>query len=412
MSDTKISDLNSLTKSTIATNDSFPVVDDSTSETKQITYEEVIQPLDSQFRVVGSADTTKKVAFEVDSLTTATTRTLTIQDSNDTIVGRATTDILTNKTLTDPKILLGTDEKGDIFQLADTAGNLNPIRGTSEGDIISWDAVTEQWETIPNPSGSNGSTTVKGVFEAGTLAETIARTTTGGTGANLVVTPENLTTVLTYDYAVDAVGTDSYAITVTPAPVAYVAGQTFTFKAGTANTGACTLNVNTLGAKAIKKNYNSDLVTGDILANQVIQVCYDGTNMQVVSHVSANFVNGTTTKNTADATITQTIAHGLGITPRKIRMSLLTIANGTNSAMGQGVFVYNGTTKSMMGGAYVNGAMRTMAGTDIILYGPASGAETEFQTGVVTIDATNISIAWTKTNSPTGTWTILWEAEV
>jgi hypothetical protein len=35
------------------------------------------EPADDIFRVVGSADPTKKVAFEVDGLTTATTRTLT-----------------------------------------------------------------------------------------------------------------------------------------------------------------------------------------------------------------------------------------------------------------------------------------------------------------------------------------------
>ncbi len=62
---------------------------------------------DSDFRISGSADQTKKVAFEVDGLTTATTRTLTVQDSSDTLVGRATTDTLTNKTLTSPVINTG-----------------------------------------------------------------------------------------------------------------------------------------------------------------------------------------------------------------------------------------------------------------------------------------------------------------
>jgi len=84
------------------------------------------------------------------------------------------------------------------------------------------------------------------------------------------------------EYAVDAVGTDSYAITVAGV-TAYVAGQTFKFKAGTANTGACSLNVNGLGAITIKKDVNVDLSTGDILANQVVVVCYDGTYMQFIS---------------------------------------------------------------------------------------------------------------------------------
>lgn len=84
------------------------------------------------------------------------------------------------------------------------------------------------------------------------------------------------------DYAVDAVGTDAYAITLTGF-TAYVAGQTFKFKAGTANTGACSLKVNGLAVIPIKKDVSSDLATGDILANQIVTVIYDGTNMQLQS---------------------------------------------------------------------------------------------------------------------------------
>lgn len=44
-----------------------------------------LEPADNAFRVVSFADATKKVAFEVDGLTTETTRTLTIPDSSGTI---------------------------------------------------------------------------------------------------------------------------------------------------------------------------------------------------------------------------------------------------------------------------------------------------------------------------------------
>jgi hypothetical protein len=87
-------------------------------------------------------------------------------------------------------------------------------------------------------------------------------------------------------YAADSVGSDSYAITLTPAVTAYAAGQVFNFRAGTANTGACTLAVNGLSAITIKKALNVDLATGDILANQIVTVVYDGTNFQMLSPVS------------------------------------------------------------------------------------------------------------------------------
>ena len=84
-------------------------------------------------------------------------------------------------------------------------------------------------------------------------------------------------------YGASAVGTDSYAITVSPVPDNYTAGDVFRFKADVGNTGACTLNVNSLGAKTIKKNVSEDLVTGEILAGQLITVEYDGTNFQLIN---------------------------------------------------------------------------------------------------------------------------------
>lgn len=91
------------------------------------------------------------------------------------------------------------------------------------------------------------------------------------------------------EYAADAGATDAYAITLTGL-TAYATGQTFKFKANTANTGACTLNINGLGAKTIKKDVSSDLATGDILANQIVTVIYDGTNMQMVGQSASTAI--------------------------------------------------------------------------------------------------------------------------
>ncbi len=85
------------------------------------------------------------------------------------------------------------------------------------------------------------------------------------------------------NYGVPAGGTDTYAITLTNAPAAYVAGQTYAFKADVANTGVCTLNVNGLGAKSLKVNGNLDPQDNYIKAGQIIVVKYDGTNMQIIS---------------------------------------------------------------------------------------------------------------------------------
>lgn len=83
-----------------------------------------------------------------------------------------------------------------------------------------------------------------------------------------------------------ASGTDSIAISLSKAPAAYAAGQRFCFKAANTNTASATLNVNSLGAKTIKKVDNGALATltaGDIVAGAIYVVVYDGTDMLIVS---------------------------------------------------------------------------------------------------------------------------------
>lgn len=78
-------------------------------------------------------------------------------------------------------------------------------------------------------------------------------------------------------YAASATGNDSYAITLSPVPTSYSNGMVFRFKADVGNTGPATLNVNSLGAIAITKLNDQALVTGDIEANQIVEVIYNST---------------------------------------------------------------------------------------------------------------------------------------
>src|SRR5215210_822312 len=87
-------------------------------------------------------------------------------------------------------------------------------------------------------------------------------------------------------YAADAGASDTYAITVSPVPSSYIAGMVFRFKANTVNTGAATLNVNSLGAKSILRPDGSALADGDIAAGQIVTVVYNGTNLLMVSPIA------------------------------------------------------------------------------------------------------------------------------
>jgi hypothetical protein len=78
-------------------------------------------------------------------------------------------------------------------------------------------------------------------------------------------------------------GVDTITGSLTPALTAYAAGQMFYFVAAGANTSAVTLNVNSLGAKAVTRDGSTALVAGDIASGEVVVVIYDGTRFQMIS---------------------------------------------------------------------------------------------------------------------------------
>jgi hypothetical protein len=87
--------------------------------------------------------------------------------------------------------------------------------------------------------------------------------------------------------ATDTGTANAYVIALSPAITAYAAGQAITFKAANASTTASTLNVNTLGTKALKKKNDQDIASGDIEASQIVTAVYDGTSFQVTSQLGS-----------------------------------------------------------------------------------------------------------------------------
>ncbi len=84
------------------------------------------------------------------------------------------------------------------------------------------------------------------------------------------------------NFTVTAGGTaDAKTLTYSEAPAALYSGQVFGFIANTANTGSATLNINSLGAKTIKKvvaGTVSNLAAGDMPANTRVSVEYNLSN--------------------------------------------------------------------------------------------------------------------------------------
>jgi hypothetical protein len=95
-------------------------------------------------------------------------------------------------------------------------------------------------------------------------------------------------------YLASVAGTNTITGSLNPAITAYAAGQTFRFVAAASNTGAVTININSLGAKAITKEGATALSAGDILINALYEIVYDGTQFQLVNS-SIDWNGGTVT---------------------------------------------------------------------------------------------------------------------
>ena len=90
-------------------------------------------------------------------------------------------------------------------------------------------------------------------------------------------------------------GADTITGSLTPSLAAYAAGQMFYFVAAGNNTGAVTLNINSLGAKNVTKNGTTALVAGEIKSGQTVTVIYDGTRFQIVNPVVIGLTGTTST---------------------------------------------------------------------------------------------------------------------
>jgi hypothetical protein len=94
------------------------------------------------------------------------------------------------------------------------------------------------------------------------------------------------------NYLVDTGAANSYVVTFsTGLTPTYTAGLAVVMKVTNANTGASQINVNSLGLKNITKQGTVALSAGDMPANSVVLLVYDGTQFQLFSGAGINASN-------------------------------------------------------------------------------------------------------------------------
>lgn len=86
-----------------------------------------------------------------------------------------------------------------------------------------------------------------------------------------------------FNYGPDTASDDDYLVTISSPYNGYIEGMHFYFDANNPNTGACTVNFNSWGAKSIKILHDQDPGNNCIEDGSIIDLMYDGTNFQMMN---------------------------------------------------------------------------------------------------------------------------------
>lgn len=232
----------------------------------------------------------------------------------------------------------------------------NPVvTGTTISSSWANSTLTDIAAALTGSIASDGQTVISANLPMSTYAHTsvgvaTARTMYGSAGQ---IQDSSLT------YLTNIAGADVITAVAPVLMTAYATGQVFHFIAASDNTSAVTVNINAIGAVDVKTVTGDDLVAGDIVADAVVQIIYDGTNFQFINRDSTNSgdvvgpasstdnilaaFDGTTGKlikvSTADSTIDGTNKVGYLNIPQNSQS-----ANYTLILSDSGKYIYHPTT--------------------------------------------------------------------
>jgi len=300
-------------------------------------------------------------------------------------------------------LLQGVDEnqsgltQGDVQYASNTAGSISSTPGTTEVTVGIAKSATELY-FAPRFNQTLTEEQQDGL-------ETVTPLST----ANRAMTQKDLQ-IGAVVYGADAGSNDTYVITLPVAPTAYVAGMVVHFKANTVNTGAATLNVNSLGAIAIVKGLSTTLADGDIAAGMFCTVIYDGTNFVLQNPTNSPKSSNGSFSMSSSATTTIT----LGYRPKKITLhSSYAPGSGWTNGIAYSNGGYDASTGTMWNnylGTDTNGGLSqgaTTTSTALLMSFGTGGAGV---TSAIINNITDTGFDIVVTRAAALTYTCLWTA--
>ena len=125
-------------------------------------------------------------------------------------------------------------------------------------------------------------------------------------------------------YLTNVAGTNTITANATPTLTAYTTGQRFYWQAANTNTGATTMNIDSVGAAPLVWS-NSPCIGNEIVQNKWYETIYDGSSLQIIGASTAgspggqffDSAGGLRIRNTSDAT-------------KQVRWDVSAITTGTN----------------------------------------------------------------------------------
>lgn len=120
--------------------------------------------------------------------------------------------------------------------------------------------------------------------------------------------------------------------------------------------------------------------------------------------------SGTTTHNAATEAA-ETVAHGLGYAPAQVTIfaGILFAGASTETSSSMGCWDSTGQRCISITTSATTGGQTNLDTNSVTELTDAAG--TKACSAVLTVDATNITLTWTKVSTPTGTVNIVWQAE-
>lgn len=200
------------------------------------------------------------------------------------------------------------------------------------------------------------------------------------------------------DYATAGGTANALTLSLNSDIASYTAGLIVKFKAANTNTAtAPTVNINSIGTATIIRPDTSALAVGDIVSGGTYTMIYDGTHFQLQEIPSHNFatVDSYLGSNASQAV---TYAHGFGRVPTFV--DIIVSSFTTSGTPAQSIGFYDGTNNKCSYFGFSNGGGTGGTGTStslaIFILGDSTGAN---QQAVISWDATNITVTWTKVSS-------------